>query len=406
MAHDVLSRQSPCVRLFLFILLLAVPGTSPAWAQTMYGFVANGEPVNTVTIFDASTHTVVGTMTGSINQARSVAISPDGRRVYVLNAGVNTISVFDTVTRTEIAGSPIATNGVWPLDMVMTPDGKKGFIMHSGGTITVIDLTTNTLVGSPLNPGNGDSLVQMKMTPDGSTAYVTAASSGRIWVVDVATNTITGFLEPIAGNYPMNGIALSPDGQTAWITSLTNNAVRAIDLTNDTASGVISVGTSPTGGIAVSPDGLFVYVTNKGSDNVSVIDTATKTVVQTIAVGVGPDSVAFTADGTLAYVVNNWYDSVSVIDTSTRTVIDTLTGFHTPFTEGGHFIGPLVMAPGAPASIASDADLTALGFGSLVPLQGGSIQLGGAWTTTRTPRCKARAAPSTRMASRRSSTAT
>src|SRR5689334_23198466 len=128
MAHDVLSRYSLRVRLFLFILLLTVPGSPPAWAQTMYGFVPNGEPANSLTIFDASTHTVVGTMTGSINQARSVAISPDGRRVYVLNAGVNTISVFDTVTRTEIAGSPIATGGVWPWDMAITPDGKKGFI--------------------------------------------------------------------------------------------------------------------------------------------------------------------------------------------------------------------------------------------------------------------------------------
>jgi YVTN family beta-propeller protein len=61
-------------------------------------------------------------MTGSVDDPRSVGVSPDGRKVYVTNTGTSTVSVFDAATRTEVAVIPV---GGWPINIAMTPDGQK-----------------------------------------------------------------------------------------------------------------------------------------------------------------------------------------------------------------------------------------------------------------------------------------
>ena len=96
-------------------------------------------------------------------------------------------------------------------------------------------------------------------------------------------------------------------------------------------------------GVAVTPGGQFVYVANFGSNTVSVINVATNTVVSgPIAVGLNP--VAF-----------------------------------------GSFLGPnLIVAQGGPLSIANDAALTPLGFGTFVDFNGGTLQTTGSLITART----------------------
>jgi fibronectin-binding autotransporter adhesin len=96
-------------------------------------------------------------------------------------------------------------------------------------------------------------------------------------------------------------------------------------------------------GVALTPGGQFVYVANFGSNTVSVINVATNTVVSgPIAVGLNP--VAF-----------------------------------------GSFLGPnLIVAQGGVLSIANDAALTPLGFGTFVDFNGGTLQTTGSLITART----------------------
>ena len=104
----------------------------------------------------------------------------------------------------------------------------------------------------------------------------------------------------------------------------------------------IPVGTNPFG-VAATPDGKFVFVTNFGSNNVFVINTATNTVTTApISVGTNPLSL-------------------------------------------GSFVGPnIIVAPGGPLSIANDAALTPLGFGTFVDFNGGTLQTTGSLISART----------------------
>ncbi|MBI3301127.1 MAG: hypothetical protein HYZ72_03480 [Deltaproteobacteria bacterium] len=61
---------------------------------------------NSVSVIDTATNTVTATVTGVIT-AGSVAVHPDGTRVYVANGGSDNVSVIDTATNTVIATVPV-----------------------------------------------------------------------------------------------------------------------------------------------------------------------------------------------------------------------------------------------------------------------------------------------------------
>jgi YVTN family beta-propeller protein len=116
---------------------------------------------STVSIIDTTTNAVLGS---PINVSSSpgtalggIAITPDGTRAYVTNAGKGqftpgTVSVIDTTTNT-VFGSPIPV-GVAPLGVAITTDGTRAYVINDNdNTVSVIDTTTNTVLGSPIAVG-------------------------------------------------------------------------------------------------------------------------------------------------------------------------------------------------------------------------------------------------------------
>ena len=57
-----------------------------------------------------------------------VAVSPDGSRVYVANAGSSTVSVIDTATNTVTATIAV---GLWRYGVAVTPDGSKVYVANT-----------------------------------------------------------------------------------------------------------------------------------------------------------------------------------------------------------------------------------------------------------------------------------
>src|SRR5665811_2334543 len=72
-----------------------------------------------------------------------VAVTPDGKKVYVTNYDGNTTSVIDTATNIVTATG----NGViGPAGVAVSLDGKKAYVANEDeDTVSVIDTTTNTV---------------------------------------------------------------------------------------------------------------------------------------------------------------------------------------------------------------------------------------------------------------------
>ncbi len=281
-----------------------------------------------VSVIDRLTNTVITTIPVGINPS-TVVIAPDGTRAYVTNSNSNDVSVIDTTSEAVIATIPV---GNTPLMIAFTLDGTKAYVSNFGSaSVSVIDTASNTVIATiPV----GSFPAAVATTPDGTRLYVANFNSASISVIDTASNTVIATV-PVGLNPIV--IALNPDGTKAYSTNTGDASVSVIDTASNTVIATIPVGIGPQG-MAIAPDGTRAYVTNQIDGTVSVIDTVSNTVITTIPVGFIPNGIITTPDGTKVYVTNQADGTVSVIDTASNTVVATIPA-------GNPAVSPIAITP-------------------------------------------------------------
>ena len=302
--------------------------TSPV---ASYAYITSNS--NNVSVIDTITDTVITTVTvGGLPWG--VAVSPDGKKVYVANrGGGGYVSIINTATNSV---TDTVTVGGWPNGVAVSPDGTRVYVTNGQGitvsdNVAVIDTATNTVTATVTV---GKSPIGVAVTPDGKKVYVTNDFSNNVSVIDTKTNTVTATVE--VGVRP-EGVAVTPDGTKVYVANGQDNTVSVINTVTNTVMATVPVGKWPVG-VSITPDGTKAYVVNMGK-TVSVIDTVANTVTATVPVGNDPFGVSVTPDGTKVYVANNADWTVSVIDSATNTVTKTVPVGNYPIAFG-QFIGP------------------------------------------------------------------
>jgi YVTN family beta-propeller protein len=104
--------------------------------------------MNNVSIIDTETNTFIATFNVCFGPI-GVAVSPDGKILYVTNGDINTVSIIDTTTKNVIATVNV---GKKPYGVAVSPDGKKLYVTNSGSnTISIITLRDIAVESSNLN---------------------------------------------------------------------------------------------------------------------------------------------------------------------------------------------------------------------------------------------------------------
>jgi len=134
------------------------------------------------------------TSAGSAALLRGVAVHPDDSRVYVVD-GFSGVLMIDTATN-ETIGRPI-TVGDDPEGVAVSPDGRHVYVTNAGSdSVSVIDTETNTTIGSPItvndDPDDPHGPDGVAVSPDARHVYVTNFDSLYVSVIDTKTNTIVG----------------------------------------------------------------------------------------------------------------------------------------------------------------------------------------------------------------------
>jgi YVTN family beta-propeller protein len=299
------------------VLALTWPA-SFAMAAGPKAYVGNFKD-NTVSVIDTATRAVVGTV-GVVAGPHGMAVTPDGRWVYVSGDNASGVSVIDTASDRAVQTIEV---GKTPHGLALTPDGKTLLVcVYGENRVAFVDVATNTVLATvPVaNPHT------VTIQPDGTLAYVASQEPGRfaLVVIDLSSRsalrslaldkaprdpeftydgkalyvTLAGVsaievLDPVTGKR----VAEAPTGASPHVAKLYRGAAFAtavvqgpgelqlFDPTTHQPVRSIAVGKQPHW--QASPDGKTVYVTNEGSNDVSVVDLASGQTA-TIAVGTAP----------------------------------------------------------------------------------------------------------------------
>jgi YVTN family beta-propeller protein len=156
-----------------------------------------------------------------------VAVTPDGSTIYVAT-GSGTVSVIDRATNTVTVSISISTRSDMLVGLAVTPDGRKVYVANiDSNTVAVIDRATNT-VNATIAVGRAPQGVAVR--PDGSTVYVANGASNSVSVIATATNTVTATI-PVGRGPGAFGVFIQPPPRFAGTPGFSNchgNSVAAL----------------------------------------------------------------------------------------------------------------------------------------------------------------------------------
>ena len=220
-----------CSLIFLVAIGVAISiQATPSSARTI-GMVADDDTAS-VTVFDADTDTVLGTV--SITPGRAIGdvlITPDQSRGFVTNFNSEVFVIDLTTSPPSLAGGtnpiPISNYGE---DLSISPNGR--FLVVSDGSafqpISVIDIAAQAEI-STLSVGSDTNSVDV--CSDGS-VLATSAQAGtvrRLTISGTGTLTDTGEVLVAGGDEP-NNVFCAPSGNTGIVITRDADKIRSFTI--------------------------------------------------------------------------------------------------------------------------------------------------------------------------------
>jgi YVTN family beta-propeller protein len=282
---------------------------------------------DSVMLIDPATNTVVGEIKG-IEVNHGAAAAPDGSKFYITNEADATLDVADAKTLKVIKKIPLTNH---PNNVAVSKDGKRVYvaIVAGAGAVDVIDAATLTRAKSIRTEGG---IHNTYVTPDGKFVVAGSIPGKKIIVIDQKTEEVLWSVPTDEGVRPM-AFDTNPDGSTkrifvqlsgfnGFITVdfATHKIVDKINLpelprAEKTTEGLQG---APAHGLAVTPDGKTLAVLSKMNSKVYFFTLPELKQVGETKVGHHPDWLTFAPDGKRVYVANAGSDSVSVVDVDAR----------------------------------------------------------------------------------------
>lgn len=241
----------------------------------------------------------------TLGGAYGLAISPDGRYLYITSAADSRIVVLRIDSDGGISLGPLRFPAqqfsdsalINPYDIVLSPDGAYAYVAsyHDGGTSDNIAVFARNGQTGDLGPRvqtiNRSQLLalsgvfRLTLSPDGTTLYAASYDSDSVTVFQrnpadgklshpqTFTNTVNG----VTGLDAASAVAVSPDGKYVFATGFNNDAV--VSFERNTQSGeliyidppITNTALNGARDIVVSPDRRHVYVTGFNANQISML---------------------------------------------------------------------------------------------------------------------------------------
>ena len=234
-----------------------------------------------IAIFDLRSRRVLRILRG-VSDPEQVAVSPDGRRLYVASEDTGRLIVMDAETGAIVASLAV---GGEPEGVAVSPDGRIAYATsEEDHAVAVIDTSAPAVrarIPVGLRPRNA------VFSSDGSRAFVPGENDASIAAIDVAADRVVARATLTGESARPMGVALSPDDSVLFVTTGRGRRLVRLDAASLAVTGSVEVGDRPWG-VTLSQDGRFAYTANGPSNDVTVIDAAAMRVVARVRVGERP----------------------------------------------------------------------------------------------------------------------
>jgi DNA-binding beta-propeller fold protein YncE len=289
--HRLHSRSGQGPRLALAVAiagcLLAV-GAAAARAAP-FAYVTTGYPANDIAQFNIGPGGLLAPLSpptvAAVETAAGIAVTPDGRSVYVTDHGGEEGVEGDAVSQYDVRPngtlspkSPFELPaGDGPIAVAVDPDGQSVYVANEKGeSVSQYDVAA----GGRLLPKSPATVIvstrdlnDIEVSPDGNSVY--AVDEIGVVQLDVGPG---GALSPksppavAAGRFPAD-LAIAPDGNSAYVViccsggsngSISQYEIDSRGRLSPTSLPTAAAGASPSQ-VAVNPDGKSAYVIGFGS---------------------------------------------------------------------------------------------------------------------------------------------
>ncbi|MFS4108354.1 beta-propeller fold lactonase family protein [Streptomyces sp. SID8499] len=231
-----------------------------------------------------------------------------------------------------VSGTPFPS-GPNSLGMAITPDGRTLYSVSAGlqlsslavvpGTITAYRIGDDGVLRETAETTAPGPVIGAAVTPDGKRLFVTVStgSTGQVLSYDIASSgalTPTG-AAPAAVPSGISQVVISPDARHLYVSNFLTNSMSSFAIAPD--AGLTSIGEPLATGAqpaipSISPDGRYLYVGNEGSGDLSgyVIGkdgALTPAPGSPYASGATPHGPIFSPDSRRLYVANASGNTIS-----------------------------------------------------------------------------------------------
>ncbi len=297
-------------------------------------FVTNSQ-ADTITEMDIITNTTpitVGLLIGS----HPIAIaSSQVTAMYVANSGTNsacpTTGSLSILNTTNLVVSSTVCVGLNPVAVTQAPNGGQVYVVNAGDN-SVSVFNPNTQGVTSITTGIGVNPIFAVPSPDGVYIYLVTqgdgTNPGALDLISTGSNAVVATV-PL-GISPTFAL-LDPNRNRLYVTNKGSNNVMVFDASNVNLNnnpaipllGTANVGTSPVS-VAALPNGTKFYTANSGSNDVTVVSATSFLPLSTVPVGQNPVFVASEPSSSKIYATNYNSFSTSIIKTLNDTVSQTI----------------------------------------------------------------------------------
>ncbi len=295
------------------------------------GNVANKIAGDSVTVINTITNTTTGNMLLTAgNGPIQVAITPDNSKGYIVNGMVDCftcqgrgVTPFNPATQ-QTAGPTLGA--AFPFAAAVSNDGTRVAvgdflslkIYDPSGTQVATSSVPVPIQGLAISPDNKNVYALLS-----GTLQANGTTLDSVYVASVATAQVSVQI-PLPTNSGCTSMAASADGTRIYVGCYVTPAIFAFQYSGGFLSQLQTVPSHGVGGLAVSADGKTLYVAYSDIDALDVLNTSSLTRKSLINTDFSPLGVAVSADGTRAYVANYGANDVSVLDLTNNNSVATI----------------------------------------------------------------------------------